>query len=88
MPAYSISFKPSVAKDLQSLPRTVVSRVMQRIESLASSPFAPGAIKLVSAERLHRVRVSDYRIIYEVDSEASLIMVHYIRHRREVYRGI
>ena len=88
MPAYSISLKPSVAKDLQSLPRTVVSRVLQRIESLASSLFAPGAIKLVSAERLYRVRVGDYRIIYEVDSEASLIQVHYIRHRREVYRGI
>jgi mRNA interferase RelE/StbE len=88
MAAYSISLKPSVAKDLQGLPTAITSRVMQRIESLAGNPFPPGAVKLVSTERLYRVRVGDYRIIYEVDTEASLITVHYVRHRREVYRGI
>jgi len=42
----------------------------------------------VRTERLYRVRVGDYRIIYKVDTEAEQITVHYIRHRREVYRAL
>jgi mRNA interferase RelE/StbE len=88
MPAYSISLKPSVEKDMQGLPAGMISRVMQHVESLASNPFPPGVIKLAAAERLYRVRVGSYRIVYEVNAATTHITVHYIRHRREVYRGI
>ena len=88
MAAYSLSFKPSVEKDLRDLPKTEIPRVMQRIGELAENPLAHGSRKLVSAERFYRVRVGDYRIVYEVDSPSKLVIIHYVRHRRDVYRAI
>lgn len=88
MASYSFNFKPSVEKDLQSLSKSLVSRVMERIESLKDEPFPRQAIKLSGAERLYRLRVGEYRIVYEVDIQIKQVTIHYVRHRREVYRGL
>ncbi len=61
---------------------------MKRIEGLTTDPFPRQAIKLSGTERLYRIRVGDYRIIYQVDTKAEQIIIHYIRHRREVYRAL
>ena len=88
MTSYSITFKPSVEKDLRSLPRVTVTRVIERIEGLKTTPLPPQAIKLSGAERLYRIRVGDYRIVYEVDTQARHIVIHYVRHRSKVYRAL
>ncbi len=88
MGSYSVNFKPSVEKDLQPLSKTLVSRVMKRIERLRTDPFPRQAIKLSGTERLYRIRVGDYRIVYEVDTQAKEVTIHYVRHRREVYRAL
>ena len=87
MASYNIVIKPSVEKDLRSLPKSVIARVLRQIEVLRKNPFARQSVKLAGAEQLYRIRVGDYRVVYAVDKEAREIMVHYIRHRREVYRG-
>ncbi len=87
MASYSIILKPSVEKDLRPLPKSAVARVIDQIERLKNDPLPRQAIKLSGAERLYRIRVGDYRIIYEVDSKAKHVIVHYVRHRREVYRS-
>jgi mRNA interferase RelE/StbE len=84
--SYSLEFKPSVEKDLQSIPRSFVSRILARIDRLATDPFPPQSAKLQGAECLYRLRVGDYRVVYEVDSKALLITIQYVRHRRDVYR--
>jgi mRNA interferase RelE/StbE len=84
--SYSLSYKPSVKKDLQSIPRSIVGRIIERVERLRSDPFSPQSAKLQGAERLYRLRVGDYRIVYEVNTDAMHIIVQYVRHRREVYR--
>lgn len=61
---------------------------MARIESLAANPFPPKSLKLAGAERLYRIRVGDYRVVYEVVAEAKQVLVHHVRHRREVYRRL
>jgi mRNA interferase RelE/StbE len=86
MGSYSIRFKPSVAKDLRPIPREVVSRLMACIESLRDEPFPRQSVKLSGAERLYRVRVGGYRVVYEVDTQVLEVTVHYIRHRRDAYR--
>lgn len=88
MASYDIIFKPSVEKDLRSLPESVIARVLVRIERLKDDPLPRQAIKLADAEQLYRLRVGDYRIVYEVDAQARQVMIHYVRHRREVYRGL
>ena len=88
MASYSLSYRPSVDKDLQSIPRPFVARIIARIERLPSDPFPPQSAKLQGAERLYRLRVVDYRIVYEVDSDTQHIVVQYVRHRRDVYRRL
>ncbi|TAJ24801.1 MAG: type II toxin-antitoxin system RelE/ParE family toxin [Nitrospirae bacterium] len=88
MASYSLSFKPSVEKDLASLPKDLLARILTRIEQLKTNPFPPQSIKLQSAERLHRTRVGDYRIVYEVDPEILQVTIHHVRHRRDVYRRL
>ena len=88
MTSYNISFKPSVEKDLRPLSKSVVARVIEHIERLKTESFPRQAVKLSGAERLYRLRVGDYRIVYEVDSSAKQVMIQYVRHRREVYRSL
>ena len=88
MASYSLSYRPSVEKDLQSIPHALVARIIARMERLPSDPFPVQSTKLQGAERLYRLRVGDYRIVYAVDPEARHILVQYVRHRRDVYRRI
>ena len=88
MTFYNISFKPSVEKDLRPLPKSAVARVIEQIESLKTDPFPRQAIKLSGAERLYRIRVGNYRIVYEVDIRIKQVMIHYVRHRREAHRSL
>ena len=88
MAIYSLRFKPTVEKDLFSIPRAVASRILIRIDQLPTNPFPPHSSKLQGAERLYRLRVGDYCVVYEVDPESHTIVVQYVRHRREVYRSL
>jgi len=86
--SYSLSFKPSVERDLDSLPKPLIARVLDRLDQLKSDPLSRQSTKLQGAERLYRIRIGDYRIVYEVDTAALQITIHYVRHRREVYRRL
>lgn len=88
MASYSLRYSPSVEKDLQSIPRSFVSRIIAKIERLPTDPFPAQSAKLQGAERLYRLRVGGYRVVYEVDTDALHIIVQYVRHRREVYRRL
>jgi len=88
MGSYRILFKPTIEKDFQNIAPSLVLRVMKRIEFLANNPFPPQSTKLSSAEKLYRIRVSDYRIVYEVDVKGRQVIIHYVRRRSNVYRRI
>jgi mRNA interferase RelE/StbE len=88
MDSYEIEFQPSVRKDFRKLSPDNASRILPRIEELAQDPFPPQSIKLKGSDRLYRLRVGDYRIVYEVDIDACRISIYHVRHRREVYRDL
>ena len=88
MASFKIVPKPSVEKDLRSLPKSTISRVMTQIEALADDPFPRKAIKMEGGEDLYRIRVGDYRIISGINRTARMVIIHYVRHRREVYRNL
>ena len=55
---------------------------------LREEPLPRQAIKLAVEEQWYRIRVGDYRIVYGVDRDAMQVTIHYVRHRRDVYRGL
>ena len=88
MASYKVIFKPSVEKDLRSLPRSLVTRIFKHIDALKNDPFPRQSIKLSGTEQLYRVRIGEYRMIYGVDKDSLQVIVHYVRHRKDVYRHL
>jgi mRNA interferase RelE/StbE len=85
MADYKILFKKSVWKDFQSIPDKDLKKIMNRIESLSSTPRLPGCQKLSGQER-YRLRQGRYRIIYSIQDEELTVWVVKVGHRREIYR--
>jgi mRNA interferase RelE/StbE len=84
--AYSIQFKPAAARQLEQLPRPIRNRIALKIETLRDDPFPVGCKKLAGLADAWRVRVSDYRVIYQVQRRVLVVLVLTVGHRREVYR--
>ena len=84
MAKYKITFKKSVAKDLRSIPKKDVLRILERIDSLAEHPRGEGCIKL-SGQEYYRVRQGLYRIVYEIRDEVLVVNVIKVGHRSSVY---
>ena len=88
MASFDVILKRSAERDLRSLPPAMVRRVVERVEALAEEPFPPQTVRLSGTQSLYRVRVGDYRVVYEVRTVTRQIVIHYVRHRREVYRRL
>ena len=85
MAVYSVLLRDSVRKDLDSLPKRDLQRIVERIGSLADNPRPIGCEKLSGQER-YRVRQGNYRIIYSIQDFELTIWVVKVGHRRQVYR--
>jgi mRNA interferase RelE/StbE len=85
--AFRIEWKKSTRKDLRKLPAGVVNRIVEAVENLMENPFPHGVEKLSGSEHAYRIRLGDYRIVYEVVIERKLIEIQRVRHRKEVYRS-
>jgi len=83
---YQIVLTPAARRDLRSLPRTILRRVDAKILALGRDPHPQDAKKLRGQEGFLRVRVGDYRIIYQVEDDHLIVVVVRVGHRREVYR--
>ena len=87
MLAYRVEVQRSAERDLERLSKMLFDRINAQLMALAEEPRPPGAQKLAGLDAF-RVRVGDYRIIYEVDDSARVVVVTRVRHRREVYRKL
>jgi len=85
MAVYNLFFKDSVRKDLDSIPKNDLRRIIERIESLAANPRPLGCEKLSGQEK-YRLRQGNYRIIYSIQDTQLTVWVVKVGHRREVYR--
>ena len=85
---YRIEFKKSAAKVLKKLPNPDRRRIRDKIDSFADNLPDPSTTKMKGDNPFHRVRVGDYRIIYEIHEDTLLILVLKIGHRKEVYRRL
>jgi len=83
---YRVLLERSAERDLGRLSSEVHDRVIVAIRSLAANPRPPGCRKLAGSKSDWRIRVGDYRVIYEIADAIRVVRVNRVRHRREVYR--
>jgi mRNA interferase RelE/StbE len=86
--SYLIEVKRSAAKELRKIPKADQKRIADKIDSLAQNPPNPTATKMKGNNPFHKVRVGDYRIIYEIQEEVLIILVVKIGHRKDVYKSL
>ena len=86
MASFNIQWRNSTKKDLRSLPPREVARIISTVEKLADEPFPHGSEKLSGSDHTHRIRIGDYRVVYEVLRESKTVEVQRMRHRKDVYR--
>lgn len=84
---YRVEIRPRAAKQLRDLPRNVRTTIALVIDALAENPRPAGAVQLKGTGFL-RVRVRDYRVVYEVVDDRLLVVVVRLGHRRDIYRGM
>ena len=82
--SYTITIKPSVVKELKSLPKRAVGAISTAIEDLAEEPRPAGCRKLVG-KPLWRIRVGNYRVIYSVDDVVQIVDIRATGHRKNIY---
>ena len=83
---YSVEFLPSAARQLAKLHRPVQRRIAHAIDRLAADPRGRDSVKLTGAENVRRVRVGDYRVLYQIEVDRLVILVVAVGHRATVYR--
>ena len=83
--SFSIRIKGSAAKELKRIDRSARSRVVAHIDRLAENPHLGTTLK-GDLRGLRRIRVGDYRVIYEVQDSVLIVLVVRIGHRRDAYR--
>ena len=86
--ALRVEWKKSTKKDLRKLPVLEANRIIAAVGRLVEQPFPAGVEKLAGSEHAYRIRVGDYRVIYEVVTKLNLIEVQRVRHRKDVYRKL
>ena len=84
--AYEIVYAPSAAKALRKLDRQVARRLLEAISKLAEEPRSAEGVQLVGGEGELRIRVGDYRVVYDVIDEEVVVLILRLGHRREIYR--
>lgn len=82
---FEILIERAAEKDLRHLSDDVHRRVIKAIKPLKEQPRPAGAKKLTGSKNDWRIRVGDYRILYEIADAIRIVRIYRVRHRRDVY---
>src|SRR6266403_3732022 len=85
MAFFEIQWRASTKKDLRTIPPHEVERIVAAVEKLSDEPFPYGFQKLTGAAHTYRIRIGDYRVVYEVLVESKIVEIARVRHRKDVY---
>ena len=86
MGSFKIELKGSTEHDLKKIDKQNIPKIIEAIESLVENSFPVQSKKLKGSESSYRLRVGDYRVIYQVDHVNKAIVIYHVRHRKDVYK--
>ncbi len=83
---YKIKLYKSFTKEVKVLPSRDYQKLIKSIHQLATNPYPAGFKKLKTSEDDYfRIRVGNYRVIYQVNAEEVEILIIKVGHRKDVY---
>ena len=87
---YAFRWRERAVRQLQAIPQTAALTILRAMTPLGDDPRRPDANlrKLAGYQDRYRLRVGDYRVIYDVIDAELVILVVGVGHRREIYRGL
>ncbi|MDE2696027.1 MAG: type II toxin-antitoxin system RelE/ParE family toxin [Chloroflexota bacterium] len=83
-----LEFARQANREFDRLAVSIQRRLRPRIDQLSEDPLPSGALKLSGHESYYRIRVGDYRVIYEIDHEQGIVIVVSVQHRSRAYRRL
>lgn len=86
--AYRVEFSETARRQIRRLGVGVRSRIERKLQTLADDPRPRGTVKMAGTDLAFRLRVGDYRVIYEIEDDILLVLVIRVAHRRDIYRNI
>lgn len=86
MSAYEIYIEQRTERDLKRLPPEEFERIIANIKTLSTTTRLAGCRKMVSSKGDWRIRVGEYRVIYEIDDEKRAIIIMRFRHHKGAHR--
>lgn len=82
---YTVLIERYAQKQIMKLDKKVIPVIKTTIASLADNP-RPYGYKKLKGEDAYRIRVGDYRIIYEIDNDKIIVIIVSVGHRKEIYK--
>ncbi len=86
MREYKVFFRPSADRALKKLSQDVQRRIVGEVATLAYDPRPAGVAKLAGYENLWRIRIGNYRVVYEIHDNRLVVLVLRVVHRKDAYR--
>jgi mRNA interferase RelE/StbE len=86
--SFKVQIQAGAQKVFLDLERDTQKRIIKKLEALAVNPLPSSVVKLQGYEKLYRLRVGDYRVVYELHNDKLLVLVVRIAHRKDVYRDL
>ncbi|MBS1775417.1 MAG: type II toxin-antitoxin system RelE/ParE family toxin [Bacteroidetes bacterium] len=83
---YALQIKPSAQKEMAAIQRHEALKINKAILALANNPLPTGSKKLKATENKYRIRIGNYRVIYNIQSNILTILILKIAHRKEAYK--
>lgn len=83
---YKVKANKNAVKEIKKLPKDIQILVLKKIRKLSLTPRPRGVRKIVGEEKLWRLRIGDYRLVYIIDDTAEEIEILYVRKREDAYR--
>jgi mRNA interferase RelE/StbE len=83
---YEIVLSKSAVKEFKNIPSPIQSRIEKTIDLLESNPRPMESIKLTDKDNIFRIKVGNYRIVYEINYTERIVLITRIRHRKDAYR--
>jgi len=85
---YRVEVTKSAAKALKKIPKSDQNRIIAKIDALAIELPDPDITKMKGNNPFHKMRIGNYRIIYEIQNKTMVILIVKIGHRKDIYRNL